>query len=60
MASSGAHQHENAELLLYFLIVLKTACKKNKHTFQLDLLNLKNSRIWHTAKNVNVSSLFAW
>lgn len=39
MASSGAYQHENAELLLYFLIVLKIACKKNKHTFELALLN---------------------
>ena len=39
MASSGAYQHERAELLLYFLKVLKIARKKNKHPFELDLLN---------------------
>lgn len=39
MASSGAYQHENTELLFYFLIVLEIACKKSKHTFELDLLN---------------------
>lgn len=39
MASSGAYQHENAELLLYFLIVLKIACKKNVHTPELYLTN---------------------
>lgn len=39
MASSGAYSYENAELLLYFLLVLKIACKKNIHTPELYHMN---------------------
>lgn len=57
MASSGAYQHENAELLLCFLTDLKITCKKNKDMFGSDLQNQRNSRIWHTTGDVNGSSL---
>lgn len=57
MASSGAYQHENDELLLYFLTDLKIAFKENKDMFGSDLQNQRNSRIWHTTEDVDGSSL---